>query len=789
MKNVLIILLILILWPAMGRATVRYVDSNISSDCTNYDPTTRACGSGDQICKKAWDTAIGLLGNGDTIYVMPQTNYTFSEGGARANVTIEGYSGNPDDVILSGGNEKIIFFVYSDPNLHIRYLTFKNTDSTGGYYAFNFINDSSGSDGFLLENCKFIDCGGIFAVWASDCTVKNCEFIGGNNGSAGCGTIRNDSTVTFSHCVWRADNTGGIGCFDIRKDAGSIYPAVNFYNCSASGIRERFIWKVDHDSVLQFTNCAIYDWGKDVFNSYSIVGSDSNNVNFTNCVVVPRNPPSGIPEKIWDGAETKTNITRVPPNIQSHSRRGIITFSFDDGENYADMDIIAEEFARQGWHFSYVPELETVIYAAYDWQTGSVAKTRMVNLINAGHDLTAHTYSHSYLTGTEGLQIGRDVGAGNSTVTISMNQSDPDSDNWSGTITLGTGEEINVNGDRGSCQNCTLSHVVLYIDGLPGWNCNHREGAGASGTAKTVCLADCGATTVNQGSTVNFDIDQAEYLQVEIDEIKAKWETEIQDLPNQGFTCPDCAAYECTTFGYPFGDGDDTVEDALRDANYEFCRGGESSGLNGIELENLHMFSVATVGIGSLFTRTGNEYTFDPNKVSRLIVGAAELGHIYNIFGHGCLEEDEDPNMVTWEPITRQNLRDLLAYIAKYSGQFLVVGSLKEANNYIRTNGAIVDPGTSGNGSEEQWGLTFTDQWDGRLRSGSPCIDAGINLGDGYNMDFLGYDQDEYGDGWEIGPYAYTVGGESIILLDSFYLAGDNNLLIYPSMWEYLIYF
>ena len=42
------------------------------------------------------------------------------------------------------------------------------------------------------------------------------------------------------------------------------------------------------------------------------------------------------------------------------------------------------------------------------------------------------------------------------------------------------------------------------------------------------------------------------------------------------------------------------------------------------------------------------------------------------------------------------------------------------------------------------------------LQGNSPCVNAGVDLGDEYDTDYLGKDQDDYGAGWEIGAYALT---------------------------------
>jgi len=45
---------------------------------------------------------------------------------------------------------------------------------------------------------------------------------------------------------------------------------------------------------------------------------------------------------------------------------------------------------------------------------------------------------------------------------------------------------------------------------------------------------------------------------------------------------------------------------------------------------------------------------------------------------------------------------------------------------------------------------------DFRLKFGSPAINVGEDLGDTYTYDYDGYNQDNYGSGWEIGAFAFT---------------------------------
>jgi peptidoglycan/xylan/chitin deacetylase (PgdA/CDA1 family) len=84
----------------------------------------------------------------------------------------------------------------------------------------------------------------------------------------------------------------------------------------------------------------------------------------------------------------------------------------------------------------------------------------------------------------------------------------------------------------------------------------------------------------------------------------------------------------------------------------------------------------------------------------------------------------------------------------------VMVMSAKDAAAYIVAN-AEASSGSGGDITYTRSETHLGDASDYRLKPGSPCINTGATLDAAYKLDFLGYDQDLYGSGWEIGAYSY----------------------------------
>ncbi|MBT3421307.1 MAG: polysaccharide deacetylase family protein [Desulfobacula sp.] len=348
---------------------------------------------------------------------------------------------------------------------------------------------------------------------------------------------------------------------------------------------------------------------------------------------------------------------------------------------------MAQEAEKYNMHITW--------YITPAYGLNSSVQSTLKTLLSNGHEIGAHGWSHSNLTATLAFTLTHST----STMKIIVDNSAGHSEQWSGTLTLSTGEEINFSDP----QFDTIGKIVAYLNLLPGYTCT--KGVEVSGNAKSVSLASANDADLNEGYDAQFD--RNNYLTIEVIEPKEWLETNIKNIQD----CSECSYYECETFASPFVDTDELVMDKAKLAGYKLLRGTNSS------LQN-DAYSLSRLSIYSVRNITKNDLqesdVYSPERVFGLLSFLAETGSVSGLYLHK-------------ETIfSRENLSDLFYKINEFGIDNLFAGSLAEISNIIRDYGTLL---VGGSGRDERWKLFIQDCFDPTLSYNSSCIDAGIDVG------------------------------------------------------------
>jgi len=211
--------------------------------------------------------------------------------------------------------------------------------------------------------------------------------------------------------------------------------------------------------------------------------------------------------------------------------------------------------------------------------------------------------------------------------------------------------------------------------------------------------------------------------------------------------------YACRSFAGPGHDLSAGARDALIGAGYAVGRGelpdwDASDTIERGALVDVNMYTIPWISAASyLHASTEADVRLNARSLACTVI---QSGMVLSVLSH----RDSELSLDEWDWCLDEWSR---------FGDSLVVTSDQLFADTVR---AVGGPWTDdGDGT---YSRTYNNYSDYHLTAGangvSPCIDTGFSLGDDYDEDFEELDQDDYGFGWEIGPYVYSPLGRPVLL-------------------------
>ncbi|HTS37814.1 MAG TPA: hypothetical protein VMH04_19220 [Candidatus Solibacter sp.] len=360
--------------------------------------------------------------------------------------------------------------------------------------------------------------------------------------------------------------------------------------------------------------------------------------------------------------------------------------------------------------------------------------------INAGRDVTSHSWSHTYYTNTDALDI--QYSGTNATAKLSISHSSSTCSSLGVAaptcLVISAGaDSVAYNVAQGQTQGTILGlQQALTATGkftaTENPTCQGPYGTGCSAYTKGALLAqDLADISLVDVKTAVYAI-QLDVTRLTTDEItlSRQWmTTNLTGLPaTPVYVYP--GGYETTTMqgitaGVPYGGARGALKEDL---------GVKDTYASGFDIQNVTSFGVNPSWMG--LTPQALQ-----QKVQALVWKEQVWGVPWGIFWHwnsstgtGELSSTEITNLIA----------DLKASGAAIVSNTALVNLLAQGT---------LESGTDGNFYYKSPATSTT--LDFRPTANSPVVDAGQNLGSAYAIDINGVNQNSYGTGWEIGAHAY----------------------------------
>jgi hypothetical protein len=349
--------------------------------------------------------------------------------------------------------------------------------------------------------------------------------------------------------------------------------------------------------------------------------------------------------------------------------------------------------------------------------------------VNAGRDVASHSISHTYYTNTDALDI-QYTGSGTAAA-LSISSKIL-------TITVtGASDSVSYNMAQGDAQGTmlglaeALAATGKYTYSFP-TPCQGPYGTGCSAYTAAALLSQDLADVSGQDVKSSVYHMQLNVTRLTTDEItlSRQWmTTNLTGLP------------ATPVYVYPGGYETTAMQGISEAVPYAGARGALKEDLgvkdtyaDGFNVENITSFGVNPSWMG-LPPSSLNQ------KIQALVWKESVWGVPWGIFWHLNELTQDDP--VGGTEITN------------------LIQDFKNSGATIRTNTGLVNwllSGTQETGTDGNDYYTFpatSMTLDFRPTKNSPVVDAGQNLGAGYELDINGVNQNSYGSGWEIGAHVY----------------------------------
>lgn len=594
--------------------------------------------------------------------------------------------------------------------------------------------------GTVVENLTIINMFGSssrYAVGAKDATFNRCIIGPENPDRVTNPDIRNITIIsageyvaTFNQCVIRGSgstrnmtinslNTVNVNTSIVTDNWGPIFNlgTLNTDNVTFVG-NGRSNRVIDQQTGSTYTSKNDIFAGNNLNNSNHDIVNNVGTISFNSSVLLPH----PVQPATYSFGGTKINTVGDTPKFKSSRRGAYASIVVDDGNSTVDYFMqVASATAANGGRAAIAlsgPHLVT----PENW-------TKLRSAVASGHEVVNHTLTHPNLSITTGITV---VGPANSTVDLTINNSNSDPTLWTGSIDCKvSGVSVGAVDISASGSYSTPTSAAARINailGSGGWTATATASGGVNSLI-TALTAGVGVAATGAGAV--FSWDYPKYLYYEVGWAKKIIEEKMGETGSQ---------YECRMFAYPGGGYNSTVKSLLYNAST--YPSGISQHIGARSLETTKSWTLSsdyTSGTGALSglqvweiyalhpaNLTGNSPT-DALIVERWSAWAEWLQFIGGV-GMTYLHIAAVDGATYYPPET---VGKIVAAIVKAGVSVQTPTSIV---SHIRGSGLWVD--ADGNGT--RWVRNYTtDQADYRLRPGSHCIKAGTPIS-GLTTDFAG---------------------------------------------------
>src|SRR5581483_11382034 len=462
--------------------------------------------------------------------------------------------------------------------------------------------------------------------------------------------------------------------------------AITVKNCRAYANRDAGIQ--DNTGVSKFSYCHFYGNGLGVVTSSDTAGArdDGNNV-------------AGY------SAPQVQGFARYPARITiTEDDPGLA----DGGDTYVDSMLPA--FDARG------AQLGIAIVTGYAGSTALIPKFQ--SWINAGWDVTSHSWSHQYFSNLNGFTI-RYTGAGSAaTMSISGNV-------LSTAVTGGPGGE-NLSLNLGNASYDTMSELVATINGRGGYSA--ALDPTCQGAVHSIALADVSAVNIKTDYSTLLQKDRL--IPDEMASSKAWMSANLTVLPST------------RVYVYPGGWEDSQTQGWSVAAGYAGARGAFKLDLGnkdvygrGVNVQNITSFGV------NPWLQGKSTQEMDA-MMAALVFKSSVWGVPYGVFWHkDDLSIAEVGNLLDGLIHHGATIMTNTQLVSWLTGQAPVAGT----TTYV----------TSATGTEADFRPTAV----------SPTVNTGADLGSGFRYDLMGVDQSWMGSGWEMGAFTLVPGSGPFVVM------------------------
>ena len=499
-----------------------------------------------------------------------------------------------------------------------------------------------------------------------------------------------DAPIVFDYCLLGDMEYGYINVVNASR--------IDFNNCLLAGFWGDVLYlNSSNDYVatvpggVHLTNCLALGNG---FAANALIENQSAvaPVTLTNCLIQDKAPVEMTGTKFVGAVTEVSPLAPGSPRLTHGRRPTLLNLGIDDAANVGFFAQLAA-LANSSHGMKMTSAVDAADATSGDWST-------LQPLVNAGHEVAAHSAHHVYLPETRLMTLIY-AGSGASAVVAVTGQGTAAS-----TLTVSaTGDDAaNFSLDLTAAATNTIGGVCDTINAKPGFTCGLISISGTTYTSGRVLSRDLAqvAGVSIQNVTATLVRNDAQFFADEIAAPKATIEANL--------TAPSGGPYACSTFVYPFLGEDQAVRAAVAGAGYSAARSGYdgSSAMGGFYAGTTpggyDALNIWAVQPGTVFGRNLDATTLS-RRVSAFLEWAKFTGAAVSLFSHGANEY----SLAEWSA--------LLALIA--ADQDITVSTLADIQAYLAAN------------AQSAANLVYTrtvwpDVADYRPLAGSPLLAAGV---------------------------------------------------------------
>jgi hypothetical protein len=347
---------------------------------------------------------------------------------------------------------------------------------------------------------------------------------------------------------------------------------------------------------------------------------------------------------IWNFAGLTDDGTNVykSPAFTTRAAPLIVVPYVDDYINLSVAQAVTSAAASYGFHISYA--LNTRLVTPTDW-------TAIAALHAAGHDIVAHTRTHSDLANLSVLSVQYTGPAAFATLRIDVPTNKI---------------QTFLNGSSTPDLNLTLSDYFAAIDfctflsAQSGYSCSIPQAQ--QSWFDPINFADISNVDIKTAPYI-IQADSTRYYTYEIQGAKADI---VANIPG----------YTPLTFATPYSSSTEGVESLIQGAGFELSRNGlpDIMPVDSVLISHLDIFNIGA--------QLASNFDFaDPDQsVAALVEGLGASGGIFSFYAHGY----DEFTLAQWN-----------IYFAQLKAIGATVMTATEAASYIRSHGSLVSDGTN----------------------------------------------------------------------------------------------